>query len=189
MGNKGSQLLLRRAARRRQRIFLVSGAVAVAVALLVTNWALTTPTVVPPPAGRVCATVVMPQGNITMKFYNDLVPTTAGRFANLFQAGYYNGMQWHRVENWVIQTGNGPTRDPIALEIDPTVKNVRGAVGAARTSDPNSATTQFYILKQDAAYLDGNYSVFGTVLTGMSIVDQIALNAVITRSVLVNCPA
>jgi len=189
MGNKGSQLLLRRATRRRQRIYLVSGAIAVAAALLVANWALTTPTTVPPPAARLCGTIVMPQGNITVKFYNDLLPTTAGRFSNLFLGGYYNGLPWHRVENWVIQTGQGGSRDPIALEIDPAVKNVRGALGAARTSDPNSATTQFYILKQDASYLDGNYSVFGTVLSGMAIVDQVALNAVITRSVIVDCPS
>lgn len=123
-----------------------------------------------------------------MVLYTDLVPTTAARFASLFQGNYYGGLTWHRVESWVIQTGLGGSRDPINLEISPAVKNVRGAVGAARTTDPNSATTQFYILKQEAAYLDGNYSIFGAVLSGMSIVDNIAIDEIITRSALVACP-
>lgn len=178
--------------RRRKRLHqysLVAAALAVVALLLAAAWALSPQQPGPPSTtGRQCATIVMPQGEIKIVIYGDLVPTTAARFSGLFQGGYYNGLTWHRVENWVIQTGQGDPRDPINLEINPTVKNVRGSVGAARTTDPNSATTQFYILKNDASHLDGEYSIFGTVLSGMTIVDNIALNEVVTRSTLGPCP-
>ena len=179
---------VRRRKKLRQYSF-VAGTLAVVALVLAAAWAFSPQ----PPGplsttGRQCATIVMPQGEIKLVIYSDLVPTTAARFSGLFQGGYYNGLSWHRVEDWVIQTGQGASRDPINLEINPTVKHVRGSVGAARTTDPNSATTQFYILKNDASHLDGQYAVFGTVLSGMTIVDNIAINEVITRSTLGPCP-
>jgi len=98
-----------------------------------------------------------------MKFYNDLVPH-AGRLQTL-PGGYYNGMQWHRVENWVIQTGNGPTRDPIALEISRRSRMSRGR-GRGAHFRPKQRNDQFLHPQARRAYLDGNYSVFGTSFPG-----------------------
>lgn len=94
---------------------------------------------------------------------------------------FYNNLTFHRVEDWVIQggdpLGNG-TGGPdwtIPLEVTPTLKNVRGALAMARSSDPNSAGSQFYILKKDAPWLDGQYAVFGKITQGMDIVDKIEI--------------
>ncbi len=119
------------------------------------------------------------KGPIVLEVYTGRVPVTAGNFLDLVQSGFYQDFVWHRVEDWVIQTGD-PTvtggedsAKTIKLEIDPALKNTRGAVGMARTPDPDSASSQFYILKTDASWLDGDYSVFARVKEGMDVVDQI----------------
>jgi peptidyl-prolyl cis-trans isomerase B (cyclophilin B) len=119
------------------------------------------------------------RGQIVMEVYPDLMPATVANFDKLVQSGFYNGLKFHRVEDWVIQggdpIGNG-TGGPgwkIRLETNPQLPNVRGAVGMARAMDPDSAGSQFYILKQDAPSLDGGYAVFGKVVQGMDVVDQI----------------
>jgi len=187
MNEKGSKLLMRAAARRRRRLYLGAGAVIVLASLVVAGSGLFNQ-----PAAKSCAFVTTPDGVITILIHNDQVPRTAGRFSELFKEGYYGGLTWHRVETWVIQTGNGPARDPIPLELNPTTHNVRGSVAAARTNDPNSAATQFYILRADSTYLDtqgGGYSVFGTVLSGMAIVDNVSIDQPILASSLGTCPA
>lgn len=124
-------------------------------------------------------TIETSRGSIVLELYPELMPVTVANFEKLVNAGFYDGLTFHRVEDWVIQggcpNGNG-TGGPgwhIPLEIKAGLKNVRGAVAMARSSDPNSAGSQFYILKQDAAWLDGKYAVFGKVLSGMEVVDQI----------------
>jgi peptidyl-prolyl cis-trans isomerase B (cyclophilin B) len=121
------------------------------------------------------------RGQIVMEVYPDLMPATVANFDKLVQSGFYNGLKFHRVEDWVIQggdpIGNG-TGGPgwkIRLETNPQLPNVRGAVGMARAMDPDSAGSQFYILKQDAPSLDGGYAVFGKVVQGMDVVDQIQI--------------
>jgi len=119
------------------------------------------------------------KGQIVLELYPDLMPVTVANFDKLVKSGFYNGLKFHRVEDWVVQggdpVGNG-TGGPgwtIKLEIHPQLRNVRGAVAMARAMDPDSAGSQFYILKKDALWLDGQYAVFGKVIEGMDVVDQI----------------
>lgn len=124
-------------------------------------------------------TIQTAKGNIVIEVYPGLMPITVANFAKLVNAKFYDGLTFWRVENWVIQggdpKGNG-TGGPgwtIPLETNPQLKNVRGAVAMARAQAPNSAGSQFYILKTDAPWLNGQYAVFGKVIQGMSVVDRI----------------
>ncbi len=119
------------------------------------------------------------KGLIVMEVYPKLMPITVTNFEDLAKSGFYDGLIWHRVENWVIQTGDpqgtgyGGSSKTIKLEVSRELKNLRGAVGMARSDAPNSASSQFYALKKDARWLDGDYAVFGKVVTGMDVVDKI----------------
>lgn len=121
------------------------------------------------------------KGNIVVEIYPKLMPITAGNFEKLVEESFYNGLTFHRVEEWVIQGGDpqgngmGGPGWSIPLEISFQLKNTRGALAMARSSDPNSAGSQFYILKKDEAFLDGQYAVFGRVIEGMDIVDKITI--------------
>ena len=128
------------------------------------------------------ATVETSKGTFVMELYPTLAPITVANFEKLAQAGFYDGLVWHRVEDWVVQTGDpagtgrGGSEDSIALEIAEGLSNVRGAVGMARREDDlNSANSQFYIIKDDATSLDGNYAVFGMVVEGLDVVDKLAV--------------
>jgi peptidyl-prolyl cis-trans isomerase B (cyclophilin B) len=121
------------------------------------------------------------KGKIELEIYPKLMPITTANFEKLINAKFYDGLTFHRVENWVIQggdpqgTGMGGPGWSIKLETNPQLKNVRGAVAMARSQDPDSAGSQFYILKEDASWLDGDYAVFGRVTSGMDVVDRIAV--------------
>ncbi len=112
------------------------------------------------------------KGNITIELFSD-VPVSAKNFVDLASAGFYDGLTFHRyVPGFVIQggdptgTGGGGSGKTIPLEIT-SHKHLKGALGMARTADPNSATSQFYICLADTPNLDGGYTVFGQVLEGM----------------------
>lgn len=118
-------------------------------------------------------------GDITIQLYDDM-PITSGNFKNLTQHGIYDGTIFHRVAyDFVIQGGDASTKGinvpSIPDELPNTHSNVRGSVAMAKTSSPNSATSQFFINLNDtnAAILDSNYSVFGKVIVGMDVVDAI----------------
>lgn len=124
-------------------------------------------------------TIDTTKGQIVLEVYPVLMPITVSNFVKLVQSGFYDGLKFHRVEDWVIQggdpLGNG-TGGPgwkIRLETNPQLKNLRGAVAMARGMEPDSAGSQFYILKKDASWLDGQYAVFGKVVQGMDVVDRI----------------
>jgi len=125
------------------------------------------------------ATIKTSKGDILVELYPDAMPITVANFEKLVKEGFYNGLVFHRVEDWVIQGGcpNGDgTGGPgwsIELETHPELKNRRGMIAMARSSDPDSAGSQFYILKKDADWLDGKYAVFGRVVKGMDVVDRI----------------
>jgi len=126
------------------------------------------------------------EGIITLELYNMKSPKTVENFLGYVNDGFYDGTIFHRVmEDFIIQ-GGGHTLDmelkevgePVESEADNEVRNLRGSIGAARTSDPDSATSQFYINLANNYGMDqreGNpgYTVFGRVLTGMNIVDRI----------------
>jgi cyclophilin family peptidyl-prolyl cis-trans isomerase len=112
------------------------------------------------------------QGDITIELFSDVKVTTKN-FVDLVNAGFYNGLIFHRYEpGFVIQggdptgTGMGGSDKTIPLEITKHL-HVKGAVGMARSQDPNSASCQFYFCLADAHFLDGNYCVFGQVVDGM----------------------
>lgn len=116
-------------------------------------------------------------GNITIQLYDDM-PITAGNFKNLTIQGVYDGTIFHRVvQDFVIQGGDaspkGITVPTISDELPNKHSNVRGSVAMAKTNQSNSATSQFFINVKDNLNLDSNYSVFGTVISGMEVVDTI----------------
>ncbi len=124
--------------------------------------------------------LVTSMGNITIELYDDM-PITTDNFKNLVGTGVYDGNIFHRVvPDFVIQGGDatpkGITVPTIPDELPNKHSNVRGSVAMAKTSAPNSASSQFFINLKDtnAAALDSNYSVFGRVIAGMDIVDAIS---------------
>jgi peptidyl-prolyl cis-trans isomerase A (cyclophilin A) len=127
-------------------------------------------------------------GDIVIQLETEKTPKTTANFVQYVQAGHYDGTIFHRViENFMIQGGGftadlnqKPTRAPIPLESRSGLSNQRGTVAMARTSDPHSATAQFFINVNDNVFLDqanardGNgYAVFGRVVAGMDVVDKI----------------
>jgi len=115
-------------------------------------------------------------GVITFELYENMTPITTANFIELAESGHYTSVLFHRiVDDFVIQTGDGDgTGDPIPLEIHPNATHVDGAVGMARSDDPDSAEDQFYICDGAQHGLDGDYAVFGLVLEGMDVVREIA---------------
>jgi len=128
------------------------------------------------------------KGAITIEVFEAGAPITAGNFLDLVGRGFYNGLTFHRYEpGFVIQggcprgNGTGGFIDPatgrertIQLEVSQDLKHGEaGAVAMARSQNPNSASSQFYITLGRAAFLDGNYAVFGRVVDGMDAVNQL----------------
>jgi peptidyl-prolyl cis-trans isomerase A (cyclophilin A) len=129
------------------------------------------------------------EGDIRIELDAQKAPKTVANFLQYVKAGHYNGVIFHRViGNFMIQTGGydaklnqRPTKPPIPLESDNGLSNVRGSVAMARTNDPNSATSQFFINVVDNGFsLDAmpgrigtGYAVFGKVIEGMDVVDKI----------------
>ncbi|MBN1358328.1 peptidylprolyl isomerase [Candidatus Bathyarchaeota archaeon] len=123
-------------------------------------------------------------GNITIQLRDDK-PITTGNFKNLIEQGFYDGTIFHRViADFVVQGGQNTdvTVDTIADEIGSDNHNYRGTVAMAKTSQPNSATSQFFInvannneiVYSDGTEFDETYTVFGTVTSGMDVVDAIS---------------
>jgi peptidylprolyl isomerase len=121
--------------------------------------------------------LVTSMGNITIELYDDM-PITSGNFESLTQSGTYDGTVFHRVvHDFVVQGGDASVKGisvpTIPDELPNKHNNVRGSVAMAKTSEPNSATSQFYFNLKDNPHLDSNYSVFGRVIEGMAVVDAI----------------
>ncbi|MEW6129818.1 MAG: peptidylprolyl isomerase [Acidobacteriota bacterium] len=146
------------------------------------------------------AVIETDKGNITIELYEDKAPITAGNFIDLVQKGFYNGLTFHRVEpNFVIQggcplgTGTGGYIDEtgrerrIKLEVSRELPHGdAGAIAMARSSNPDSASSQFYITLAPTPFLDMNYAVFGRVLDGMDTVNQIRRGDKMTKVALVD---
>lgn len=127
-------------------------------------------------------------GDFTIEVYPDNAPKTVQNFLQYVKSGYYNGTIFHRViGNFMVQGGgftsdmiHKDTRAPIPLEANNGLRNDRGSVAMARTSDPNSATSQFFINLADNNSLNGTsvikgtgYAVFGKVIAGMATIEKI----------------
>lgn len=119
------------------------------------------------------------KGKVVVEMRPDLAPGHVARIKELVREGFYDGIVFHRViDGFMAQTGcpngtgTGGSGKKLKAEFSKE-KHVRGTVSAARAMDPNSADSQFFIVFEDAPWLDGQYSVWGKVTEGMENVDQI----------------
>ncbi|MCQ2467600.1 MAG: peptidylprolyl isomerase [Clostridia bacterium] len=124
-------------------------------------------------------------GTIAVELDADVAPITVTNFIDLANSGFYNGLKFHRIMNgFMMQGGGNPEADIPTIHGEfsangsvNTISHVRGTISMARANDPNSATSQFFIVHQDSTFLDGNYAGFGHVTDGMDIVDTICETA------------
>lgn len=131
-------------------------------------------------------------GKITVELYPDVAPETVRNFKKLVNEGFYDGLIFHRViEDFMIQ-GGCPNGDGTGGQTDEkgnrvnikgefsannfknTLNHTRGVISMARSNDPNSASSQFFICQTSAAHLNGKYAAFGKVTSGIEVVDAIA---------------
>ena len=125
-------------------------------------------------------------GKIELELYPEVAPKTVANFTKLVSEGFYDGLIFHRViPGFMIQGGDpqgngmGGAKNKIVGEFksngfNNTLKHTRGVISMARSYDPNSASSQFFIMHADAPHLDGQYAAFGKVVSGMEVVDEIA---------------
>lgn len=127
-------------------------------------------------------------GEIRLELYPDKAPKTVANFSNYVKAKHYDGLVFHRViQGFMIQAGGfneymsprAPSGKPVKNESYNGLKNTRGTIAMARTSDPDSAMAQFFINSVNNSFLDRNgqnagYAVFGKVTAGMDVVDKIS---------------
>ena len=135
------------------------------------------------------AITVKDYGEIDVELDADTAPITVTNFVKLVQDNFYDGLTFHRIiDGFMIQGGDpngdgtGGAEDTIKGEFSSNgVKNdishIRGTISMARSTDPDSASSQFFIVQSDSTHLDGDYAAFGHVTSGMDIVDQICKDA------------
>ncbi len=132
------------------------------------------------------AVIQTSMGKIVVEFFPAAAPKHVKNFKQLTRSGFYNGTKFHRViPDFMIQggdpnskdndrgndgTGSAPTKVPAEFT---SIPHKRGILSMARSSDPNSASCQFFIVVKDSNFLDNQYSVFGRVLEGMDVADKI----------------
>jgi len=142
--------------------------------------------------GKETAVLTTSKGVIEIAFYADKAPNTVASIIELASEGFYDGVKFHRVEPGLLIQGGDPlskTDDPAVGTGGPPwrlkaefndIKHVEGTVAMARTEDPDTAGSQFYIGLTPLSDLDGKYTVFGHVTKGMDVVRAIAVGDVIT---------
>ena len=130
-------------------------------------------------------------GTIKVELDADQAPITVTNFIKLVNDGFYNNLTFHRIiDGFMIQggdplgNGTGGSDETIKGEfakngVTNNISHVRGTISMARSSDMNSASSQFFIVQKDSTYLDGQYAGFGHVTEGMEVVDDIAENAIV----------
>jgi peptidyl-prolyl cis-trans isomerase A (cyclophilin A) len=137
------------------------------------------------------------KGNITAELFKDKAPKSVENFLAYVNSGFYKGTIFHRVIKGFMIQGGGltadlqrkTTRPPIQNEADNGLSNTRGTLAMARTNELNSATSQFFINTVDNTRLDPlKYAVFGKVVSGMNVVDEIEGVATTTRGGMQNVP-
>ena len=138
---------------------------------------------VTPVAGATAVIDVKDYGTITVELYPDVAPITVENFVSLAKKGFYDGLTFHRIiKGFMIQGG-----DPLGNGTGGSDKTIKGEFSGngvnnplkhtRGSSDPNSASSQFFIMHEDAPHLDGQYVAFGKVTEGMEVVDKIANDA------------
>lgn len=132
-------------------------------------------------------TIIMENGDeLVVELYPEYAPITVANFLELVEKNFYDGLIFHRViENFMIQggdptgTGSGGSDKEIKGEfssngVKNTLKHTEGVISMARSNNPNSASSQFFIMHKTCPHLDGSYAAFGKVIKGQEIVDKIA---------------
>ena len=124
-------------------------------------------------------------GTITVELDADTAPITVTNFVNLAKDGFYDNLTFHRIMDGFMIQGGDPNGDGTggadqtnkgefsSNGVENEISHTRGTISMARAQDPDSASSQFFIVQEDSDYLDGNYAAFGHVTSGMEIVDQI----------------
>ena len=141
-------------------------------------------------SGKINAEIVVKDyGTIKLELDADAAPITVTNFVNLVNDKFYDGLTFHRIiEGFMIQggdplgNGTGGSSKTIKGEFSDNgvinnISHTRGVISMARSSDPNSASSQFFIVHKDSTFLDGQYAAFGHVTSGMDVVDKIAESA------------
>ena len=123
---------------------------------------------------------------IRLELYPETAPITVENFLDLIKKGFYNGLTFHRIiSGFMIQggdpDGNGMGGPGYSIKgefksngVDNSLKHEKGVISMARSMDPNSAGSQFFIMHEAAPHLDGQYAAFGKVIEGLDVVDEIA---------------
>ena len=133
-------------------------------------------------------------GTILAELYGNEAPITVENFLKLVNEGFYDGLTFHRIiSGFMIQggdplgNGTGGSGETIKGEfaqngVENNIAHTRGTLSMARTNDPNSATSQFFIMHEAAPHLDGGYAAFGRVISGIEVVDAICESTPVTDS-------
>lgn len=133
-------------------------------------------------------------GTIALELDADTAPITVTNFIGLAEDGFYDGLTFHRIiDGFMIQggdplgNGTGGAESTIKGEfsengVENNISHVRGVISMARSNQPNSASSQFFIVHEDSTFLDGQYAAFGQVTEGIEIVDQICLDTPVQDS-------
>lgn len=134
------------------------------------------------------------KGNIEIELYPKMAPKGVAKILGLVEKGFYRGLRVHRVTSSLAQLGDPQTRDMRrqrswgtggsgtylgVAEINPMMKHVRGAVGLAYAGDAKYADSQFYIMKSASQGLDGDYSIIGRVVNGITVADRLQVADII----------
>ena len=127
------------------------------------------------------AVIQTTRGTIKIELYEERAPITTANFIDLVEDDFYDGLIFHRIiDDFMIQTGDptgtgsGGSNETINLEIHPELRHIDGAISMARSANPNSASSQFFICDGPQASLDNNYAVFGKTVEGIDVVHAIA---------------
>ena len=147
------------------------------------------------------AVIKTDKGDIVLEFFPDVAPVTVASFLSLARSGFYNGTTFHRVvPGFVIQGGDPKSKDPNATDVGTggpgyylpleagSKPHLTGTLSMARSSDPNSGGSQFYICLADQPSLNGQYTVFGQVVSGMDVVNKITQGDVMRSVTIVPKP-
>jgi peptidylprolyl isomerase len=125
-------------------------------------------------------TLTLDGGDVVIKLRPDLAPLHVERIAELANEGFYDGVVFHRVIPGFMAQGGDPTGTGMSGSSKPNIPaefskepHVRGVASMARTQDPNSANSQFFIVFDEARFLDGQYTVWGEVTEGMELIDAL----------------
>ncbi len=139
-----------------------------------------------PKVGEEIAILQTNHGRIVLRFFEDKAPNHVANFKKLSRDGFYNGTKFHRVIPGFMIQGGDPNSASDNRSIHGTggpgykinqefndIKHERGILSAARSSDPNSAGSQFFLMHAKSTHLDGQYTVYGEIVEGLDVVDKI----------------